>query len=66
MPGNAFDSNVLIYIIADDPMKAERGRFLIAEGGTISVQILNEIVNVSRRKLHLEWPTIVAYLKRLK
>lgn len=66
MPGNAFDSNVLIYIIADDPVKAERGRFLIAEGGTISVQVLNEIVNVSRRKLRLEWPPIVAYLKRLK
>ncbi|MEG3088702.1 PIN domain-containing protein [Sphingomonas sp. PB4P5] len=66
MAGNAFDSNILIYIIADDPSKAERGRFLIAEGGTISVQVLNEIVSVSRRKLRLEWPIIVAYLKRLK
>ena len=65
MPGRAFDSNVLIYILADDPLKAERGRFLIAEGGTISVQVLNEIASVGRRKLRLDWPTLVAYLKRL-
>jgi predicted nucleic acid-binding protein len=39
---------------ADLP-KADRAQELVAEGGTISVQVLNEIANVSRRKMGLSW-----------
>jgi len=39
-----FDSNVALYLLADDIAKAERAEELLASGGTISVQVLNEFV----------------------
>ncbi len=45
-----FDSNVLIYLLSDDQAKASRAEELLGRGGTISVQVLNEITNVARRK----------------
>jgi predicted nucleic acid-binding protein len=32
------------------------------EGGTISVQVLNEIANVARRKTGLSWPETLEFL----
>ena len=59
MSGNSFlDTNVLIYAFSDDPAKAERAADVLAAGGTISVQILNEFVNVCRKKLKLSWKEI--------
>lgn len=66
MPGNAFDSNVLLYVVAVNDEKAARARDLIADGGTISVQALNEVVNVARRKLAMPWPDLDALLEDLK
>ena len=54
MPGSFFDTNVLVYL-ASDPERAARTRELLASGGTISVQVLNEIANVVRRKLGFTW-----------
>jgi predicted nucleic acid-binding protein len=54
MPADFFDSNVLLYLAAD-PAKAERSRALLQIGGTISVQVLNEVANVARRKMRLSW-----------
>jgi predicted nucleic acid-binding protein len=54
MPANFFDTNVLVYL-ASDPLKARRVRELLGLGGTISVQVLNEIANVTRRKLGFSW-----------
>src|SRR5882724_9779030 len=51
MPGSFFDTNVLLYVAAGDPAKAYRAEKLIGAGGTISVQVLNEIANVARRKM---------------
>jgi len=56
MPGSFFDTNVLIYVASADPAKADRAEQLIGEGGVISVQVLNEIANVARRKMGLSWP----------
>jgi predicted nucleic acid-binding protein len=53
MPGSFFDSNILLYVLSGDPEKADRVERLIADGGTISVQVLNEIVNVARRKMRM-------------
>src|ERR1700691_2778041 len=53
MPGSFFDSNILLYVLSGDPEKADRVERLIADGGTISVQVLNEIVNVARRKTRM-------------
>jgi predicted nucleic acid-binding protein len=41
MPGSFFDTNVLLYIASGDPAKADRAERIIADGGTISVQVLN-------------------------
>jgi len=50
-----FDTNVLIYAVAlEDPRNA-RAEELLASGGTISVQILNEFVSVARRKILMSW-----------
>ena len=55
MPGSFLDSNVILYLASGQPAKADRAEELIAAGGTISVQVLNEIANVSRRKMGMSW-----------
>ncbi len=48
-----FDTNVLLYLLSADSAKADRAEALIALGGTISVQVLNEFVAVASRKLRM-------------
>jgi predicted nucleic acid-binding protein len=55
MPGNFLDSNILLYLVSGRREKAERAEELVAGGGTISVQVLNEIANVFRRKIGMSW-----------
>ncbi len=55
MPGNFIDTNVLVYLAAHDTAKADRAEKIVAEGGTISVQVLNELANVARRKMRMPW-----------
>jgi len=55
MPGSFLDSNIVLYLASEDLAKADRAQELVAEGGTISVQVLNEIANISRRKMGLSW-----------
>jgi predicted nucleic acid-binding protein len=50
-PGAFFDSNVLIYVVAEDVAKAEIAEGTLARGGSTSVQALNEFAWVSFRKL---------------
>lgn len=66
MAGSAFDSNVLLYLVAVNDEKAARARDIVADGGTISVQALNEVVNVARRKFKMPWPELEALLDELK
>ena len=54
MRADFFDSNVLLYLAAD-PVKAAKTRALMGDGGFISVQVLNEIANVSLRKMRQSW-----------
>jgi len=65
MPGSFFDSNVLVYIASGDPAKADRAEKLISEGGTISVQVLNEVANVVRRKMRMTWLETRVFLSSL-
>lgn len=53
-----FDTNVLIYLFSGEPAKADACEALVARGGVISVQVLNEFVSVATRKLGLGWPDI--------
>jgi predicted nucleic acid-binding protein len=55
MPGSFLDSNIVLYLASEDLLKADRAQELVAEGGTISVQVLNEIANISHRKMGLSW-----------
>jgi len=66
MPGSFFDTNVLIYIASSDPMKADRAEAIVGGGGAISVQILNELANVARRKMRMSWQDTHAFLSLLR
>jgi predicted nucleic acid-binding protein len=46
-----FDTNVLLYLLSKDAAKADRAEALLASGGIVSVQVLNEFASVASRKL---------------
>jgi predicted nucleic acid-binding protein len=63
MPGERFfDTNVLIYAFAAGDRRSAGAEALLAEGGVIGVQVLNEFTNVSLRKLGWDWPQVDAAL----
>jgi Predicted nucleic-acid-binding protein, contains PIN domain len=66
MPGSFFDTNVLLYLASADPVKADRAEAILAEGGAISVQVLNEIANVGRRKMQLSWQETRTFLTTIR
>ncbi|MBL0406254.1 hypothetical protein JKG68_20040 [Microvirga aerilata] len=47
------DTNLLLYLLSGDVTKANRVEALVAQGGTISVQVLNEAVTVMTTKLKM-------------
>ena len=57
-----FDTNVLLYLVSSDAAKADRAETLLADGGVISVQVLNEFANAGRRKAGLSWEEVVDIL----
>jgi predicted nucleic acid-binding protein len=57
-----FDTNVLVYAVAEDDPRSTQAEELLADGGVISVQILNEFVSVARRKILMSWSDVVAVL----
>ena len=54
-PNVALDTNVLVYAFENDAGKAAAAEWLLAGKPFISVQALNELVNVLRRKRALSW-----------
>lgn len=63
MPAKPFlDTNVLLYLLSDDARKADCAEALLRDGAIISVQVLNEITNVLRRKLRMDWSQIREFL----
>jgi predicted nucleic acid-binding protein len=61
-----FDTNVVLYLLSADAAKADRAEELIASGGIISVQVLNEFVAVASRKLRMPWSEIREVLSQLR
>ena len=53
-----FDTNVLLYLLSEDTTKSDRAEELVANGGVISVQVLNEFAAVASRKLGMSWSEI--------
>jgi predicted nucleic acid-binding protein len=60
------DTNILIYAFAKDDPRSEAAEALLAAGGVISIQVLNEFVNVSRRKLARGWEEIAEQVAVLR
>ncbi len=54
MADRFFDTNVLLYLLSAEPGRADRVEEVLAEGGTISVQVLNEFTSVALRKLGMK------------
>ena len=52
------DTNILLYLLSADADKADRAELIVRKGGLISVQVLNEMANVARRKLAMPWREI--------
>jgi predicted nucleic acid-binding protein len=53
-----FDTNVLLYLLSADTTKADRAEDIVAKGGVISVQVLNEFASVASRKLKMSYAEI--------
>ena len=60
------DSNVVLYLLSGDAEKADRAEALLQSGGMISVQVLNEVASVCRRKLRMQWVEVEALLLAVK
>ncbi len=57
--GRAFyDTNVLLYLLSAEPARADTAERLLAAGGCVSVQVLNEFAAVATAKLGLTWPEV--------
>lgn len=52
------DTDVLLYLLSGDPARADAAEALVARGGHVSVQVLNEFAGVAHRKAGLDWGEI--------
>jgi predicted nucleic acid-binding protein len=53
-----FDTNVILYAFRQDDPRGQVAETLLAAGGALSVQVLNEFVAVARRKLDKNWEQV--------
>jgi predicted nucleic acid-binding protein len=60
------DTNVIVYAFSRDEDRAETARSILERGGIVSAQVLNEFVDVARRKLRFEWVSVRAALDELE
>jgi len=61
-----FDTNVFVYAIIQDDPRSDHAEELIAQGGTVSVQVLSEFATVARRKTKMPWVEIRRALDGIK
>ena len=54
-----FDTNVLIYAFALNDPRSDAAENLLARGGVVAVQTLNEFVAVAQRKLSMPWKEVL-------
>ena len=67
MPASAFfDTNVLIYSVAENDPRSDAAEALLAGGGVISAHVLNEFVAVARRKLGMSWADVTEALDAIR
>ena len=61
-----FDTNILVYLVSSDLRKASRSEELLASGGMVSVQVLNEFVSAASRKTKLTFTGIREILAHVR
>jgi predicted nucleic acid-binding protein len=61
-----FDTNVLVYIVGHKDERTAKAEALVANGGVVSVQVLNELASVSHRKLGMSWEEIGGALAAIR
>jgi predicted nucleic acid-binding protein len=52
------DTNVLLYVVGQTDRRTAIAERLVAGGGVVSVQVLNELASVLRRKLEMPWKEV--------
>jgi predicted nucleic acid-binding protein len=52
------DTNVVLYAFSQDDTRRQMAETLLAAGGALSVQVLNEFIAVARRKLDKSWKEV--------
>lgn len=57
-----FDTNILVYAVSNDIVRRDIAQTKLIPGGAISVQVLNELANVLRKKQRRDWREIEATL----
>lgn len=60
------DTNVLIYALAEDDPRTQAAETLLAGGGVVGVQTLNEFVAVAVRKLAMPWREVLDALSAIR
>lgn len=61
-----FDTNVIVYAFRKHDPRSQAAETLLAAGGVLSVQVLNEFVSVARRKLGRNWQEVRRALNILR
>jgi predicted nucleic acid-binding protein len=61
-----FDTNIVIYSVAQKDARSARSEELLAAGGLLSVQVLNEFAAVARRKTSMAWAEVQLALEAIK
>ncbi len=61
-----FDTDILLYLLSGDSVRADRAETIISNGGVISVQVLNEFASVASRKLGMSYSDIRETLGTIK
>jgi predicted nucleic acid-binding protein len=60
------DTNVLVYTLGRRDDRTPVADELLAAGGVLSVQVLNELAAVAHRKLRMSWADIASALEAIK
>jgi predicted nucleic acid-binding protein len=65
MSGDFFDTNIILYLL-DDGVKCDQAEALLAQGGTISVQVLNEAMVNCLRKARMSQDEAQEFLQGIR
>jgi predicted nucleic acid-binding protein len=60
------DTCVVVYVFVAGDLRQQRALQILADGGTISVQVLNELANTCRKKLRMDWDEIAGALESVE